>query len=920
MEGEREGSPVEGVGIDLGTNNSAVAWADGAGGVHVFAIPQLVVAGEVAARPLLPSCLYLPAGAELPPGALTLPWTSTREFAVGEFARTQGAAVPGRLVSSAKSWLSHAGVDRDAPILPWGGAEGAPRVSPLEAQARYLAHLAEAWNFAHPDTPLGELDLVLTVPASFDEVARELTVLAAKRAGLARLTLLEEPLAAFYAWLDKSGEAPTDGLILVCDVGGGTTDFTLIRAQGGALERVAVGDHLLLGGDNMDLALARRVEAGLGQKLDAQRLAMLVHQCRIAKERLLSEEAPERVTVVVAGRGTRLIGGSLQVELTREQVLEVVVEGFCPRVPADAETLRGRAALTEFGLPYAADPAITRHLAEFLRRHGVGWPTHVLWNGGALKAAALRERILSVLGDWIGARPHVLAGASAELAVACGAAYYGLVRSGRGIRVGGGAARAYYVETEAASGERVAVCLSPRGAEEGSETRLPGRFLLVVNRPARFRLFSSSQRKGDRVGDHVPLAGLSELPPIFTALRLEGTSRDQTLEVELTARRTEIGTLELMCAATGPAGAQRWQLQFDLRAASASAPEPAPAADADAGAADAAAACLPACEPALAVLKQVFRPVGDERVPPERVMKLLEAALALPRDAWPLGTLRALWEGLRDLRGDRGRTAAHEARWLNLAGFCLRPGMGYALDDWRIKELWRVWNAGLVHDGADPCRLEWWILWRRVSGGLSRTQQDEVQKRIAPHFLQPGTRAGGRKPPSPQEAAEMWRTVASLERIATASKVALGDALVPLITKGKLGVAGWFSIGRLGARVPLYGSAQSVVPAKTAEVWLAELLALDWKGTEHAGFAVAEIARCSGDRARDLPEPLRQQIAERVRGGPTGERLAEMVLAPVVLESREEKFAFGDALPVGLRLADAKPATSDAGDILSVDD
>jgi molecular chaperone DnaK (HSP70) len=875
------------VGIDLGTTNSAVAVADDEG-VHDFPVAQLVAPGEIALRPVLPSFLYLPAGPELPAGSLALQWDATRDYVVGELARSQGAAVPGRLVASAKSWLCHAGVDREAQILPWSAVGDMPRVSPVEASARYLLHLREAWDAAHAEK-LASLDVVLTVPASFDEVARELTVAAAQKAGLGKLTLLEEPQAAFYAWLAAAREIPPDGLILVCDVGGGTTDLTLIKSELGALDRVAVGDHLLLGGDNMDLALARRVEQRLGGKLDARQLAQLVHQCRLAKEALLAPNGPETQTMTVAGRGAKLIGGAISAELTRAETLETVVEGFFPRVPPDAEVQRGRAALLEFGLPYASDPAVTRHLAEFLRRHGGAMPDAVLFNGGALKARPVCERILDVLADWRGgARPTELQADSLDLAVARGAAYYGLVRLGRGVRVGGGAARAYYVETEVGAGGRAAVCMVPRGAEEGSTTRLPQTFMLLVNRPARFKLFTSTQRS-DATGDIVPIDGLSELPPIFTALRLEGTSKDAQLPVELHAHLTEIGTLGIECVV--PESGRRWKLAFDLRTAEAAAAvaeaTPAPPADYSA---------------AVSIVERCFKPPSD--IAPDRIIKELEAAIGAPRDDWPLPALRAIWEPLRDLRGERGRTSAHEARWLNLAGFCLRPGFGYALDDWRMKELWRVWNAGMVNDSNEAVRLSWWILWRRVSGGLGNTQQAEIAKRITPLFLAaPGTRPGGRRPPGPQESAEMWRTVASLERLPPQTKQQLGDVLIDRLDK--VGVAGWFSLGRLGARVPLYGPASGVVPKRMAEKWLERLLALDWsKHPEHAAFAAAEIARCAGDRVRDLDDALRARVSERVRIAPDGDRLAEMVKSPVVLEAKEERFAFGDALPVGLRLAD----------------
>jgi molecular chaperone DnaK (HSP70) len=908
------------VGIDLGTTNSALAHIDPERSARVVSdeIVQLVGPGELLPRPTLPSFLYLAGEHELPPESLALPWAegAARDRIVGELARVQGTQVPGRLVASAKSWLCHPHVDRLAPILPWGeSAVEGRRISPVEASASYLRHLAGFWRQSS-GTALADEEVILCVPASFDEVARELTVRAAAEAGLLRITLLEEPQAAFYAWLADHSDGAELGVgdtVLVCDIGGGTTDFSLITVKAGesgapAFERTAVGDHLLLGGDNMDLALARRVESrmGRGGRLDPHAFQQLTQACRVGKERLLGEEARSSWTVTVAGRGSKLIGGSLRDEIGRAEAEELVLDGFFPRVAAEAAPERRRVGIQEFGLPYAADPAITRHLAAFLRLHRAR-PTAVLWNGGVLKSAAIRARILEVLTGWLGEAPRVLRNDAPDLAVARGAAYFGLARRGTGLRIRGGAARAYYLGVDTADvrpGQLTVLCLTPRGLEEGAEVRLGEHALeLLTNRPVRFRLFSSSDRVGDRAGQLLTLLpdALAELPPMYTVLRFARSSHETALSVNLHARLTEIGTLEIECVAraTGNEEDDRWKLAFDLRA-----PEKRDEAGAQPSVAPAHTSPeevdAPKIEAALGVLRALYGREPSTAVDPPRVMKQLQAILG-PKDGWSFTVLRALWEPLKELRGGRGKSPQHEARWMNLVGYTLRPGFGYPLDDWRVKETWRLFNAGLVHDKDDPCKLEWWILWRRVSGGLTRTQQDEIFKRVAPHFLPSFAKKAERKSPGPQEAAEMWRCVASMERIPAKQKAELGDVLLATIEKRKMGAEGLWALERLGARVPLYGPVEGVVPKARAEKWVERLMAMEWKGEAHA-LAAAEMARASGDRARDLDEALRRRLAERLKSAPDGERLARVVLEPTAREAREERLAFGDSLPSGLRL------------------
>ncbi|HEY4086175.1 MAG TPA: Hsp70 family protein [Bryobacteraceae bacterium] len=582
--------PGHSIGIDLGTTNSALAFREieeGAG-VRVAAVPQLTAANEVAAEPLLPSFLYIPGEKEFPAGSTALPWDSAPPWIVGRFAQRRGAEVSSRLVSSAKSWLSYTAADRTAAILPWKAAEGVTKISPVDASAAYLGHLRQAWEHEHPEAPFADQEVLVTIPASFDAVARELTEKAAEAAGLRNVTMLEEPQAAFYAWIERHEDwrqrIGKGDLVLVVDIGGGTTDFTLIAVSERdgqlALDRVAVGDHILLGGDNIDLALAHTVAADLatrGTKVDSFQLQALWNNCRLAKEKLLDPASPaDEVPVTILGKGSSLIGGTIKAKLTRQQV-EQVLEGFLPRVASADVPQRPRAAgLQEMGLPYAADAAITRHLARFLRQSGkLACPTHVLFNGGVLHAPFVRDRLISVLNSWMeeeGApEVRLLAGEDLMHAVARGAAYYGAARHGKGVRIRGGIPRSYYVGIETAMpavpgipAPLKAFSVAQFGMEEGTSIQMPEReFGLVVGDTAEFRFFGSAARKNDAPGTLIEDFGdeLEELAPV--AVRLDSTGNSgELVRVSLETVITETGTLQLWCVARD---GRRWKLEFNVR-------------------------------------------------------------------------------------------------------------------------------------------------------------------------------------------------------------------------------------------------------------------------------------------------------------------------------------------------------------------
>ncbi|MCY1080395.1 Hsp70 family protein [Archangium lansingense] len=922
------------VGIDLGTTHCAVASVDPAKGptapVEDFPVPQLVRQGEVSPRPLLPSCVYVPAGHELAAGSLRLPWGEGGSQVVGELARWQGARVPGRVVTSAKSWLCHPGVDRSAPILPWGAPADVAKLSPVEASALLLQHMAQAWNHAHPESPLAQQEVVITVPASFDEAARALTVSAARKAGLEKFTLLEEPQAAFYDYTarhrkDLAQSLEGVRLVLVVDVGGGTTDFTLVHAgvspEGPMLRRLAVGEHLMLGGDNMDAALAKRVEEKLfpdgNRRLSATQWTQAIQAARTAKEALLGNNPPERYGVSLVSEGSRLLGGSLSTELTREEAESLVMDGFFPRAGTQERPRRvSRMALQELGLPYAQDAAITRHLAAFLAQHAAAGfaalgetapaegalprPDAILLNGGVFNSPQLSARLVEAVSAWWPGAPRIrlLKHESLELAVARGAAYYGLVRRGHGLKIGGGAARAYYVALQrpADSTEQPVLCLIPRGFEEGNQVDIGERsFTLTLGRPVQFTLYSTTSDRIDKPGDVVMLSeDLKPLPPIHTVLK-GAAGKTAEVPVHLQAGLTEIGTLELF--AVSNVADERWRLEFELRGTGGerelTVTESMPARFAEAK------------ENAERVYGNKPLPIGPKDV--KQLSRTLEKVLG-PRETWRVPVLRELWSTMFAGASKRRRTADHERVFYSLTGYTLRPGFGYPLDHWRSEQTFTLFEPLVQHHTEKSVWIEFWVMWRRIAGGLSEAQQRKLYDYLKPHLARK-VPLDAQQPPSklkgiqPEGLDEMVRTAASLEHLEPGDKAELGGWVAArLKAENKSGGPWAWALGRLGARVPLYGSSHKVVDVEVAEAWLSLLLELDLKRIDGAPFAAAQLARLTGDRMRDISPELRAKTAQALRAAKAADTWVQMVTEVVALEAEDEARALGDTLPAGLRL------------------
>jgi len=923
------------IGIDLGTTNSALAYIDlqakakGGPKVQTFAVPQLVAAGQLGEQPLLPSFLYMPGPHDLPTGAAALPWDTQAAEVVGQFARVHGAKIPGRLISSAKSWLCHPGVDRTAPLLPWAAPPEVNRLSPLAVSAKYLQHLVKAWN-TRPgravDDHLENCPVVLTVPASFDDTARNLTAEAAKQAGLKHVTLAEEPQAAFYCWLgmhpaNETGKLTPGMRCAVVDVGGGTSDFSLIRAveEKGELAfvRDAVGDHLLLGGDNMDLALAKSVEAKLSGKLDAAQFGALVQACRQAKEVLLGPKPPLEHTVNVAGRGRSVIGGSVSATITPADVKAAIFDGFFPAIAYDAEPLKaGRSGLQEMGLPYVADAAVTKHLAAFLRKHlpeNMG-PDAILFNGGVFQPAALRERLIETMKPWYGSQwnPVILTNPSLDLAVARGAAYYGWLKETGGRRIGGGAARSYYIGIDTADVPQTpnprpqtrVVCVVPKGLQEGEEIALAEPELeLALGEPVLFPLYSSTVRPKDRAGDVLDITPeqLHELPPLHTILRGGKRTGAKRVPVTLAARSTEIGTLELSCVSREN---NRWRLEFNVRDTVRERHddgETVPTAIVD---------VFP--EEKLQAAGELIRSCyTGGAVTPQELIKRMEAVLESNRDGWPAGLCRRLWDFLAEAAEQRTKSPAHLARWYNLAGFCLRPGFGDPIDRYRVEALWKFITAtasGAISGGnkmvVPEGGADYWILWRRVAGGLNGALQLALFARLRlvllPSKGKPVTK------PSTNELAEMWRAASSLERLDAKAKEMLGDVLLKWLERPPVPNFVFWSLTRLGSRVLLYGPLNTLIHPQIVERWLDRLI--DFQPTnenERLGwaFCLAQLARRSGLRGVDISEEHRLGVLAILQAMTVPAAWVKMVDEVVDSGNDDDSRMFGDALPIGLRLA-----------------
>ncbi|EJC6830608.1 molecular chaperone DnaK [Vibrio parahaemolyticus] len=925
------------VGIDLGTTNTVVAYCEITDNleqseVSLFDIDQLIGPGEVVRKPLLPSFRYHPAVGQISPSDLTLPWDNEpvagdiNNVIVGEWARELGAKVEGRQVSSAKSWLSHQAVDRNSDILPWAGAQDVDKVSPVIASASYLNHIRQAWNYRHPSNKLEDQDVVVTVPASFDETARKLTLEAAELAGLKKIVLLEEPQAVCYDWYARHQQTAADELkdlplILVCDVGGGTTDLSLIEAKFTnsdlALDRIGVGEHLMLGGDNLDLALAHLAESRFSQnkKLTAASLTKLIQQTRKAKENLLSTSAPDEVKITMLGSGSKLLGGTKSIALSKQEVHQIALDGFFPLSDFSEVPDKRRSAVVEFGLPYVADPAVSKHVAEFLTQHqqvsraalGIeddkqnALPVGLLLNGGVFNSDLVTERVTTLLSDWRGAPVTVLDNPHPDWSVALGAVAFGKARRGAQLKIGGGAARSYFLHLQEKNKMGKALCLLAKGTEEGHEIRLSGRrFSLTLGEPVRFNLLTSTH---DTLTNNTAIQNgvmvdvdpdlFAPLPPYITTLEGEGAelqaNQKERVEVQLACQLTEVGTLKMECVSAED-DSKRWELEFEVRNKQTDDSEQVK------------------LHPKLNECKELIARLysGNKKSAEGNEIKTLAKDLEKKlgkRDEWDFTTLRQLFDTFAQGRKRRRRSEQHEKNWLRLAGFALRPGFGDPTDSWRIEQVWGLYQQNIQfknHQGW----TDWWVFWRRIAGGLSQEQQETILADIA-KYLHPGAMKNPQSAKAAQEMGyeSMVRLSASLEHLEVEDKVLLATwFLSKAINQNQFEQAHWWAMGRLASRTPLYGSQHNVIPREQAEQWLPKLLEQNWLKEPMIAFAAVIICRKTGDRLFDISDDYREQVLTKLKQSKVPESWVSLVEEVKELSESESKRVFGDALPSGLTL------------------
>jgi molecular chaperone DnaK (HSP70) len=903
-------TPQFSIGIDLGTTNCALSYlplATPDATTQIFPIPQWESPDRLAESTTLPSFLYLPTDAE----AAQLQGAVGKGWLCGRFARKRAGETPGRVAHSAKSWLGHHAVDRGAAFLPWGSEEIPQdrKISPIRASALLLNYLRGAWDTRFPDSPFDSQEITLTVPASFDAVAQRLTLDAAAEAGFPKnVRLLEEPQAAFYRWLEAHADPAAlwsqlpenGGNVLVIDIGGGTSDFSLfeISRQSGsplpAIRRVAVSDHLLLGGDNIDLAIAHALEprfAGKGETLAGSQWQDLVARCRDLKERCLATDGDpdEEFTVSLPGRGSSLFAGTLSARIARHEITAILLDGFYPECPADASPVEAEAALKELGLPYAADSAVTRYLAHFLR--DLPPADAILFNGGSLYPESLRNRIQRQIGSWQNRQPRILENPEPDLAVARGAAKFGGILHHRSARIQAGAARSIYLEVHQGDG-RSLVCILPRGAEPEVAFQIshPG-LELRLNRPVRFQVYASTRHDRDQAGALVPFKSgdFHKLPPLQTSARLAEKSAGDRIPVKLTAKLTELGLLHLECVSAEPSLPHAWPLAFNLRAGDDSGGmvvgESDPGADPETLAA------------AQSRILSIFSGHLDPADPltAARLLKSLEAILGAPKNEWNLMLIRALWTMLKRCTPCRANSVEHEESWLILAGFFLRPGFGAELDPMRIDDLWKVLTGGLIHPGKQV-QLQQYILWRRLAGGLDRERQQTLIDAELPKLRQQ------KNPP-----AELVRLAGSLERIDPGTKSGLVELCLAKSLTASYAAPYFVSLGLLLNRTPLYAGPEAVVPPALVGRAFEALQDLDWKSPELAELFL-RAARVTDHRNLDLPNPLRKQIARKLQDAGVPAFKISRIEQFIPLERAEQAGLYGESLPPGLLLA--RPGTA----------
>ena len=967
------------VGIDLGTTNCSVACIDSAAplaSVEPFLIEQLIDWNMIERRRSLPSFHYVPSAEES--NGCSSKWMCKAvrsNYVVGTVARDLGSLSPSRLTTSAKSWLCHRTADRTAAILPWHGDPEIDLISPVVASSRYLEHIRCAWNSVNKGFPLENCDVILTLPASFDEVARELTLQAATLAGLQNVTLIEEPQAAFYAWLETAQTANTktpsicsEGLpidskpnvppldawqetikpgqtVVVCDIGGGTTDFTLIRVKADTtlaeslqkfgLHRVAVGQHLILGGDNLDVAITKVIEPMLTgsakEPLPIRQWELLRHQCRLVKERLLQDDAPETDSVSILGSGSRLIGNTRSVKVSKATVVETVLEGYFPKVLLSDRPARTYFGLVEFGLHYENEPAITKHLASFLWDHrwdgrsdlekaelsqlSAARPDWILFNGGVLESSLIRQRLVDQINDWFPdhAPIGILPADRLDVAVAIGAAYFGLAKRGLAVRINANLARSYYLQISDSPAR--AVCVMPADSTPLNTFRLANcQLTLSLGQPVQLPIFVSSTNLIHHIGDVVDVDPLNMTPmaPLATVLASAKGRKHHELPVIIESSLSEIGTLELALievpvtespaepsSASDPPG--RWRLAFDLRGLSDTSRQIDSNHLGNNNLVRQATLDQTTIHEVTSMVKEAFASNTNELS--KTLITRISQRLDQPRETWSLSVLRAIWQSCIECEQHRTRSIAMESRWLNTIGYCLRPGYGFVSDDWRVATTWRTVRGKLRYPGNASESL---ILWRRIAGGFTQGQQRAIYQEMQGKIR--GVLSGETsKIRSIPDVDEFLRMAGSLELVHNLERASIGSLAIESLNKQRLepfleGIL-WM-IGRMGSRAPVYAPVNTILPTEMAERWLSQLLTKDNLPIRAQQRTILSLARKTGDRYRDISPVQQSRVCKWLQDTNAPASYVSLVEFAGQLSSVEQEILAGDSLPLGVRLSE----------------
>ena len=909
------------IGIDLGTTNIAVTYVntyDEHKIIKNFKIPQFSVPGEVAESELLPSFCYFP-DKKLLPDSMLLPWKNDMDYAVGIFARDYGSAIPNRFISSVKSWLCHAGVNRKGKLLPWGSQLENILKSPVEITSYYLEHIRRAWDCKFSklrdlhgnQCVLADQQIVITIPASFDETARELTVESAKKAGYKNIALVEEPLAAFYCWLDYNSKnwaeiiQPSENVLIV-DVGGGTCDFSIIEmSETGTLVRTAAGNHLLLGGDNIDIAIARNIEQEWKTKLAPGEWLTLCQKTREAKEKLLSSEE-QSIDVTLLSQGSSVVGNVKKYRLDRSLLEKLIIDGFFPVISKNTSAPKRKSGIQTMGLPYVSDPALTKYLLQFLKyankvsslgkgsdaSEGLLKPDKVLFNGGSMIPDIIRTQVMSAIKGWFSGEEteiNELTSRNLSLAVAYGASYYAKTRRGEGVKVKSGTVLSYFLKVSHDTEKKDKfVCIMPRGIDESVKITSPLRFKLAANCKVQFPLYSTATRLNDKPGDVInDDEELTPVSSLMSVLRF-GKTEKQELEAEIAAELTETGVLKIWLQSK--VSHHKWPLNFDIRLLV----EKVDQVDRSGLIID---------EDKVSQVCEHIKGVFDSNtVTASSTVKDIEKILDLPKNQWPLHVLRSFADLLLSLPPESLKTPQKEAKWLNLCGFCLRPGFGDPEDELRLKKAWKLWFQG-VHSPNNPqVSAEWWVFWRRVVSGLKSGHQRSIYDVLSKEICLKGVYSNKAKT-GIQAKTEMWRCMGALEQLPPKQKITLGELLLSRINK--FDSFDYWVLARLGARHLFHAPINNVVQGNIASKWI-DVLIKHKSGNkaimQDKLFAISHMAALTGDRAIDITTEHLNAALNYLNIHKAPEQWIKHLQSIREESIQEQSKILGDSLPLGLKI------------------